>query len=94
MASTLVRRSCGVALLLFLPLVRSFSISYGVHNHFPLSTAARDCSVKTSWRKGAVSKLAMTQKDLLVVGAGVLGGLLVKQHKEKFPEAKIIAETR
>jgi len=34
------------------------------------------------------------KRDLLVVGAGVLGGLLVKQHKEKFPEAKIVAETR
>jgi pyrroline-5-carboxylate reductase len=28
------------------------------------------------------------------IGAGVLGGLLIEQHKKKYPEATIIAETR
>ncbi|EKX53168.1 hypothetical protein GUITHDRAFT_64569 [Guillardia theta CCMP2712] len=34
------------------------------------------------------------QRDLLVVGAGTLGSLLIQQHKEKFPEARVVAETR
>lgn len=32
--------------------------------------------------------------DLWVVGAGTMGSLLCKQWKEKFPDSKVVAETR
>lgn len=32
--------------------------------------------------------------DLLVIGAGTLGAMLIEQHKERYPEATVIAETR
>jgi hypothetical protein len=36
---------------------------------------------------------ASSDRDLMVIGAGVLGGLLIEQHKERFAEATVIAET-
>ncbi len=35
-----------------------------------------------------------SSSDLLVVGAGYLGGMLVSEYKSIFPTARIIAETR
>ena len=37
---------------------------------------------------------AANDRDLLVIGAGVLGGMLIEQHKAMYPDATIIAETR
>ena len=37
---------------------------------------------------------AAGDRDLLIVGAGTLGSLLVKQHRAAFPTARIVAETR
>jgi prephenate dehydrogenase len=42
---------------------------------------------------GATMLRASSDRDVLVIGAGVLGGLLVEQHKERFAEAAVIAET-
>ena len=36
---------------------------------------------------------ASSDRDLMVIGAGVLGGLLIEQHKERFAEAAVFAET-
>lgn len=43
--------------------------------------------------KKATMLQATSESDLLVIGAGVLGGMLIEQHKECFAEATVIAET-
>ena len=51
--------------------------------------------VRVGGRRGGASMLrASGDNDLLVIGAGVLGGLLIEQHRAMFPDAGVVAETR
>lgn len=60
--------------------------------------APRECGVAATrprvlLLRGGATMRASSDRDVLVIGAGVLGGLLVEQHKERFAEAAVIAET-
>ena len=49
---------------------------------------------KRTGMAGPAKMCASGDRDLLIVGAGTLGSLLVKQHRAEFPTARIVAETR
>lgn len=77
---------CLLLLLTSLPAARAFSAA-GLGQLDARRTGA-------GLAANPVRMCAAGDRDLLIVGAGTLGSLIVKQHRAAFPTARIVAETR
>ena len=77
--------------LAVLPTAHSFSLP-GVGQIFGRRVGAPRGSAGS--KTGSMKMCSSSDHDLLVVGAGTLGSLLIQQHRAEFPAARIIAETR
>jgi hypothetical protein len=99
-------QSSAVILLLIPTAVYSFVLSSGAHSQL---RAVKDISAFAGFDQQFVCSLAKggirserrpssvqmsASRDLVVVGAGYLGSMLVKEYKSKYPAARVIAETR
>jgi hypothetical protein len=62
----------------------------GIHGFNPASI----CHNSKESRRSPTRTSMSSSSDLLIVGAGYLGGMLVSEYKSIFPTARVIAETR